>query len=102
MVAGGLSSKGVGKLIFVHGTMNSFSYLQALKMYVEDIKNLDENLYFQQDGETCHISKKTKNFINLNFKNKLLWPPNSTDISPIETLWSLVEEKLYCNNFKNI
>ena len=40
MVAGGLSYKGVSKLIFVTGTMTSISYLQSLKYYKEDIEVL--------------------------------------------------------------
>ena len=43
MVAAGLSRKGVGKLIFFTGTMNSFSYLQTLELYKEDIEKLDQN-----------------------------------------------------------
>ena len=43
MVAAGLSRKGVGKLIFVTRTINSFSYLQTLELYKEDIEKLDQN-----------------------------------------------------------
>ena len=57
MIAGGLSSRGVGKLIFCVGTMNSFSYAQALKMYNEDIQRLGGNLIFQQDNASAHTSK---------------------------------------------
>ena len=43
MVAGGVSFNGVGKLIFVTGTMTSFSYLQALEMYKDDINRLGKS-----------------------------------------------------------
>ena len=95
MVAGGISSKGVGKLIFVTGTMGTFSYLQALEMYKEDIDRLGGNLYFQQDGAACHTSQKALKYIDDNFPKKLeSWPANSPDLSPIEELWAIVEEKL--------
>lgn len=103
MVAAGLSRKGVGKLIFVTGTMNSFSYLQTLALYKEDIEKLDKNLYLQQDNAPCHVSKKSKEYIKSNFANILeFWPPNSPDLSPIEELWAIVEEKLNAYTFKNV
>ena len=58
MMARGVSFNGVGKLIFVTGTMTSFSYLQALEMYKDDINRLGKNLYFQQDNAPCHRGKK--------------------------------------------
>ena len=69
MVAAGLSKNGVGKLIFVTGTMNSFSYNQTLELYKEDIERLGKDLYFQQDGASCHTGKKSLNYIKNNFNN---------------------------------
>ena len=75
--------------------MGSFSYLQALKMYKDDIDRLGGELYFQQDGATCHTSKDALNYIDSNFQKKLeFWPANSPDLSPIEELWAILEEKL--------
>ena len=103
MVAAGLSRNGVGKLIFVTGTMTSFSYLQALEFYKADIQRLDPHLYFQQDNAPCHVGKKCKNFIDANFENRLeFWPPNSPDLSPIEELWAIVEEKLNHYSFTSL
>ena len=102
MVAGGLSYKGVSKLIFVTGTMTSISYLQSLKYYKEDIERLDRKLFFQHDNAPCHVSKKCLEYLNTNFENKLkFWPANSPDFSPIEELWSLVQEKLNKYTFEN-
>ena len=102
MVAGGLCEKGVGKLIFVTGTMNSFSYNQTLEFYKDDIEKFDKNLIFQQDNDPCHVGKKSMDFIKNNFSNYLeFWPANSPDLSSIEELWSIVEEKLNKYTFKN-
>ena len=102
MVAAGLSNNGVGKLIFVTGTMNSFSYNQILEFYKEDIERLGKNLYFQQDNASCHTGKKSLNFIKNNFNNYLeFWPANSPDLSPIEELWSIVEARLNKYTFNN-
>ena len=102
MVAAGLCEKGVGKLIFVTGTMNSFSYNQTLEFYKEDLEKFGKDLYFQQDNAPCHVGKKSMNFIKNNFANYLdFLPANSPDLSPIEELWSIVEEKLNKYTFKN-
>ena len=102
MVAGGLCYNGVGKLIFVTGTMNSTSYGQTLEYYKEDLERLGKNFYFQQDNASCHVGKKSADYIKNNFTNYLeFWPPNSPDLSPIEELWSIVEEQLNKYSFKN-
>jgi len=102
MVAAGISYYGVGKLIFITGTMTSFSYMQVLDLYKEDIGRLGQNLMFQKDNAPCHISKSCLNYINENFKNKLeFWPANSPDLSPIEELWALVQEKIGKYNFES-
>ena len=103
MVSGGVSYKGVSKLIFIIGTQTSFYYLQTLELFKEDLERLDKNLYFQQDNPTCHVGKKSKEYINSNFLNKLdFWPPNSPDLSPIEELWAIVEEQLNKYKFDSI
>ena len=82
--------------------MNSFSYNQTLELYKEDIERLGKDLYFQQDGASCHTGKKSLNYIKNNFNNYLeFWPANSPDLSPIEELWSIVEERLNKYNFKD-
>ena len=78
MIAGGLSSHGVGKLIFCIGTMNSFAYEGALNYYKADTERLNENLFFQQDNAPCHTSGKSMKKIDNIFNNSLaFWPPNS-------------------------
>ena len=103
MVAAGLSRNGVGRLIFVTGTMTSFSYLQTLEYYKEDINQLGKNLYLQQDNAPCHVGKKCLDYIKKNFPNHLeFWPPNLPDLSPIEELWAIVEEKLNYYSFNSL
>ena len=103
MVAAGLSRNGVGNLIFVTGTMTSYSYLQTLEFFKSDIQKLNPNLYFQQDNAPCHVGKKCTEFINSNFAHHLkFWPPNSPDLSPIEELWAIVEEKLNDYSFNSL
>ena len=55
---------------------------------------------FQQDGAPAHTSKHAQDWClqNLpNFINKDDWPGNSRDINPMETLFSILNEKVYCD-----
>ena len=76
--------------------MNTKSYCQTIGYYKEDVMRLNKNLYFQQDGASCHTAKKSIAEINITFRNKLdFWPANSPDLSPIENIWSILKEKLH-------
>ena len=102
MVASGISLNGPGRLVFVTGTMNSFSYKQTLEIFKEDIERLGPNIYFQQDNALCQVAKKSLEYIRSNFKKVLdFWPPNSPNLSPIEELWSIVEQRLSNYSFNN-
>ena len=95
MVAGGMSTHGLGKLIFCVGTMNAFAYRRTLDYFQEDVQRLNPDLYFQQDGASCHTANKSINLIGTLFNNKLpFWPANSPDLSPIEMIWALLKMKL--------
>lgn len=104
MVSVGLSAKGVGKLIFCVGTMNTFCYKQTLDCFKEDDERLDSDLLFQQDNARCHTSVNSMNHIGGLFGEKKLdfWPPNSPDLSPIETLWAIVQNKLQEKTYKTM
>jgi transposase len=95
MVAGGMSTHGLGKLIFCVGTMNTFAYRRTLDYFQEDVNRLNSDLYFQQDGASCHTGNKSIEHIGTLFNNKLpFWPANSPDLSPIEMIWALLKQKL--------
>jgi hypothetical protein len=105
MVAAGVSYYGVTKLIFCVGTMDKTSYVRTLNYWRDDLERLDPdlNLYFQQDNARPHSSGMSADFISNNFPKVLRkWPVNSPDISPIEDLWAIVQEKLYEKNYRNL
>jgi transposase len=49
---------------------------------------------FQHDLAPCHNSKAVKKFVQENEINMLDWPGNSSDMNPIENLWSIVKKRL--------
>ena len=108
MIAGGICSLGLSRLILVEDTVNEFAYAQALLFFKEDLENMMEksglNLYFEQDGARPHTSQSNKKLINKLFGKYFIQnPPNSPDISyPIENLWGYLKPKIKKRNPKNV
>ena len=106
IVAGGVSFYGLSDLILLEGTMRDFSYAQAIEFYkenYEEFKKKNENLYFEQDGASCHTSKKIKLLLENLFGDKLIQnAPLSPDIAyPIETLWAELKKRVKSRYPKN-
>ena len=60
-------------------------------------------MYFEQDGASCHTSKKIKLLLENLFGDKLIQnAPHSPDIAyPIETLWAELKKRVKSRNPKN-
>ena len=91
MLAGGISYYGLSDLMVVEGTLNEFAYAQAILLYkknIEELKKINKNIIFEQDGATCHTSKANKKLLDLIFWKKgwIQNSPSSPDLAyPIET-----------------
>ena len=87
--------------------MKDFAYAQTLEFYKENYENFkkqNEKLYFEQDGASCHTSKKIKALLESLFGDKLIQnSPHSPDIAyPIETLWAELKKRVKSRNPKNL
>ena len=61
IVAGGVSYYGLSDLLLLKGTMQEFSYSQALQYYKDNFENFkkqNKNMFFEQDRASSHTSKK--------------------------------------------
>ncbi len=107
ILAGGISFYGLSDLILLEGTMNEFSYAQAILYYNENLqefKKKNKNIIFEQDGASCHTSKNNKALLNKIFGEEgwIQNPPNSPDLAyPIETLWANLKKNVKERNPKN-
>ena len=57
------------------------------------MKNKKKNLIFQQDSTLYHVSKVAEEVFKNTSKLKF-WSPNSPDLSPIENVWDLIQERI--------
>jgi len=83
--------------------LNEFLFPKIQEYYVDDI-------WFQQDGATCHTAKVTLDLLSTVFENRIIsrnsevnWPPRSCDLSPLDYfLWGAVKDKCYANHPETI
>ena len=63
------------------------------------------NIWFQQDGATCHSAKATLDVLRPVFEDcitsrraDVIWSPRSCDLTPLDYyLWGAVKEKCYAD-----
>ncbi|CAH1982732.1 unnamed protein product [Acanthoscelides obtectus] len=86
-----MSSKGVGKLHFIDGNVDTNKYLAILEEWLlpvmEECLTSGQDFVFQQDGAACYTSKKAIKWMEENNVPFLKWVSSSPHLSPIETLW---------------
>lgn len=86
-----------GKVIgpfWIDGTMNQFVYNCLLEEQVwPAVRHIAtrNQLYFMQDGATCHTTKMNLDFLQEKFQGRVIsnktdipWPPNSPDLNPLD------------------
>ena len=89
MVWGAMSAYGPGPLYRVVNSMNGKQYKTVLDevMLPYAYSTFGNNFIFQQDNAPCHTSNLLKEWFEGKDVQKLTWPPQSPDLSPIENLW---------------
>ena len=90
-------SKDFRKLVFLDKNVNTKEYIKILQENILKkvlVTSRNEGLIFQQDNATPHTSKKTSKFFLKNNIEKLYWPANSPDLSPIENIFGIIKNKI--------
>lgn len=93
-------------------TVNGERYRQMLNNFLwPRLEDMDlNNLYFQQDGATCHTARETLNLLQEKFPRRVIsrngdvnWPARSCDITPLDFfLWGFLKDQVYKNNPQTI
>ncbi|GFX15139.1 uncharacterized protein TNCV_2708451 [Trichonephila clavipes] len=74
--------------------------------FIPELNNHDvQDLWFQQDGATCHTARATIDLLKDTFGDRLIsrfgpvnWPPRSCDLTPLDYfLWGYVKSLVYAD-----
>ncbi|GFU89426.1 uncharacterized protein TNCV_1673721 [Trichonephila clavipes] len=74
--------------------------------FIPELNNHDvQELWFQQDGTTCHTARATIDLLKDTFGDRLIsrfgpvnWPPRSCDLTPLDYfLWGYVKSLVYAD-----
>ncbi|GFU91841.1 DUF4817 domain-containing protein [Trichonephila clavipes] len=88
-------------------TVNGDRYRAMItNFFIPELNNHDvQELWFQQDGATCHTARATIDLLKDTFGDRLIsrfgpvnWPPRSCDLPPLDYfLWGYVKSLIYAN-----
>lgn len=107
MVWGAIGKGWRSPLVLVKGKLNSQGYMDLLAEN-EIFGSLDkfygpQNYYFEQDGAPSHRAKKTLNWLNnQNVQVIQNWPANSPDLTCIEQVWAILENRIQKYSIKSL
>lgn len=92
---------------FFDETVNGERYRQMLTdfLWPELTRLALDNMWFQQDGATCHTARDTIELIQQKFGERVIsakadvpWPSRSCDLTPLDFfLWGFLKSKVYAS-----
>ncbi|GFX99685.1 hypothetical protein TNCV_3053421 [Trichonephila clavipes] len=74
--------------------------------FIPELNNHDvQELWYQQDGATCHTARATIDLLKDTFGDRLIsrfgpvnWPPRSCDLTPLDYfMWGYVKSLVYAD-----
>ncbi|GFX81485.1 transposable element Tc3 transposase [Trichonephila clavipes] len=88
-------------------TVNGDQYRAMItNFFIPELNNHDvQELWFQQDGATCHTARAIIDLLKDTFGDRLIsrfgpvsWPPRSCDLTPLDYfLWGYVKSLVYAD-----
>ncbi|GFV30106.1 DUF4817 domain-containing protein [Trichonephila clavipes] len=88
-------------------TVNGDQYRAMItNFFIPELNNHDvQELWFQQDGATCHTARATIDLLKDTFGDRLIsrfgpvnWPPRSCDLTPLDYfLWGYIKSLVYAD-----
>lgn len=109
-----IGERGVIGPFFFDETINSERYLAMLQTHFHpelELRQIQNDIIFMQDGAPPHWGRMVRNWLNENFPNRWMgrgsvmmpWPPRSPDLTPCDFfLWGFIKSKVYTTRPENI
>lgn len=93
----------IGKAITVTGERYRSMITNFLWPELDDMDT--NNMWFQQDGATCHTAEDTLDILHNRFEGMVIsrrgdvnWPPRSCDLTPLDFfLWGFLKSQVYAD-----
>ncbi|GFW02415.1 uncharacterized protein TNCV_1733301 [Trichonephila clavipes] len=106
--AGGINSPYFFKNDGGHNVTVNGDWYRAMitNFFIPELNNHDvQELWFQQDGATCHTARATNVLLKDTFGDRLIsrfgpvnWPPRSCDLTPLDYfLWGYIKSLVYAD-----
>ncbi|GFU92416.1 putative transposable element [Trichonephila clavipes] len=93
-------------------TVNGDRYRAMINnFFIPELNNHDvQEMWFQQDGATCHTARATIDLLKDTFGDRLIsrsvpvkWPPRSCDLTPLDYfLWGYVKSLVYADKSQRL
>ncbi|GFU04094.1 transposable element Tc3 transposase [Trichonephila clavipes] len=82
-----------------------YKVLETFQTILRSPRSVGDELWFQQDGATCHTARATIDLLKDTFGDRLIsrfgpvnWPPRSCDLTPLDYfLWGYVKSLVYAD-----
>ena len=103
MVFGMFSSQGTTPLVRLQTRVNAQIYKNIVQDHVVPIIQNSgfDRATFMQDNAPCHKAKMVMSYLSERYFEIMDWPPQSTDLNPIENLWKTLGVKVMERNPTN-
>lgn len=95
-VWGCFSSHGFGALYLFKDNLNAKKMIKIYKtVLMKSVRHFgftnNNEWWLQEDNDSKHMANISKNWKSTNHVQRIPWPPNSLDPSPIENLWGIMK-----------